>query len=95
MGVYVEYCWLRLGSPDPYASGDSISLVARCFSSSNGCGLVRLLLPDEELDWLLLFWPVGVMIDEICIRETAVVGRPSSALAGPGGSIDAGSTGCI
>ena len=50
MGVYVEYCWVRLGSPDPYASGDSISLVARCFSSSNGCGLVRLLLPDEDSD---------------------------------------------
>jgi hypothetical protein len=50
MGVYVEYCWLRLGSLDPYASGDSISLVERCFSNSNGCGLVRLLLPDEDSD---------------------------------------------
>jgi len=50
MGVYVEYAWLRFGSPDPYCRGDSISLVARCFSNSNGVGLVRLLFPDEDSD---------------------------------------------
>jgi len=93
MGVYVEYCWLRLGSPDPYASGDSISLVARCFSSSNGCGLVRLLLPDEDSDPCSTpIWCCGVIAGACC--EGAVGGGVRSCGRGselggegPGGTV--------
>lgn len=51
IGVNDEYAWPRLGSPDPKASGDSISPEVRCgFSSSNGCGFVRRLFPDDDSD---------------------------------------------
>lgn len=48
-------------------------------------------MPDEELDWLLLFWPVGVSIDETDIRGTGA-GRISSVL---GVASDNGSDGWI
>lgn len=51
IGVKDMYAWLRLGSPDPKARGDSISPIVRCgFSSSRGSGLVRLLFPDDDSD---------------------------------------------
>ena len=51
--------------------------------------LPRFLLPDEELDWLVLFWAMGVNIDNIDIPGPEI-GRVSS---GGGGSIDDGSGG--
>ena len=39
-------------------------------SGSDLVDLPRLLLPDDELDWLALVGAVGVMIDEIGIRDT-------------------------
>jgi hypothetical protein len=49
VGVKDMYAWLRLGSADPKAEGDSISVVERWgFSSSSGCGFVRRLLPDDD-----------------------------------------------
>lgn len=51
MGVYVEYPWLRLGSPvaDPNARGDSVSLGVRWgFSNSSGVGLLRFFFPDDD-----------------------------------------------
>lgn len=50
IGVYDEKGCGRLGSADPNASGDSISLCARCLSNSRGCGLVRRLFPDDDSD---------------------------------------------
>ena len=62
----------------PGAYGDSYSMpcpapAASASGKSSGSDLVdlpRLLFPDEELDWLALFGPVGVNIDEMGIRVT-------------------------
>ena len=51
--------------------------------------LTRRLLPDYDLDFLALFWPVGVSIDDTDIRATGG-GRASSA---PVGSLVRGSDG--
>lgn len=51
MGVYVEYAWLRWGSPiaEPNARGDSMSLGVKCgFSSSNGVGFMRFFFPEDD-----------------------------------------------
>jgi hypothetical protein len=51
MGVKVEYVRVRLGSPaaDPKAGGDPISPGGLCvFSSSNGVGLLRFFLPEDD-----------------------------------------------
>ena len=49
MGVYEAYVWPRLGSADPKARGDCVSLDGRWdFSNSNGWGRERRFLPEDD-----------------------------------------------
>jgi hypothetical protein len=76
MGVYVEYVWLRWGSPvaEPNARGDSVSLGARCgFSNSSGVGFVRFFFPEDDSE------PRSIW--DIC----GVVEAIGAAGVGPGG----------
>jgi hypothetical protein len=84
VGGYDIYAWLRLESPDPKATGDSISVIGRCgFSNSSGCGFARRLFPDDDSgpisDWIwrggVIAWPeepgagVGVVRSWACGSE--------------------------
>ena len=91
MGVKDEYPWLRVGSPDPYASGDSISLVAPGLSSSRGCGRVRLLFPDDDSG--PCSGPIcccGVIVGPTCIGIGRGGVRSCACVSGPGGDASDG-----
>lgn len=38
----------------------------------------RLLLPEDELDWLDVFWPIGVTMAEIGTRDVGAMPGPWS-----------------
>ncbi len=86
-----SYCWSAVGLvPSVPAMGK--------LSGSDRADLPRLLLPDDELDWLVVVGAVGVMIEEIGMRETGGAISLSSSVGdvsatAPGSAAGAGGKG--